>query len=433
MNIRGDVARGRRLEVILRVFNFVVAHTSNLTASSSFSASPPSQRRPRRHGSGCHRPGGDGGQARRGRSNASEAGRGGCSRRRPSRRRSRAVTLRPHRRRRRRRVERAGARRRRVERVLFHVRGYRGFERGWEARRGEEARGAGGADAANHSHHPAARGSRGRVLIPRPEAAAAIALTRSSSVTAASSPDTAVRIQASASDLPPPPSSPRVRPSYPRCAGESFPAPRRAPRLQRASRGGSNGRLAVTKLFDNLGDDRGQTPRRRCAHRGRDGANWRGFAAMLRFASENRLASEDTRSPVLGPMRFADSSRISFTASNAPARTFQLGSPISLINFSVIFPEMSARGKPPSAAAATDAPSVPSARTFLVPTIAGPTYGLRANSASSVLSCESLRSARASFSPRPRPACGGAENLASRGLARGVGHGERLLAPRDDE
>ena len=97
------------------------------------------------------------------------------------------------------------------------------------------------------------------------------------------------------------------------------------------------------------------------------------FAAMLRFASENRLASEGMRSPVLGPMRFADSSRISFTASTAAARTFQLGSPISLINFSVIFPEMSARGKPPSAAAETDAPSVPSARTFLVPTIAGPT------------------------------------------------------------
>ena len=281
VNIRADVARGRRLEVVLRVFNFVVAHTLK------FDGFPGQLPQPRlllsavrdEHGSGCHRPGGDGGQARRGRSNASDAGRAEAAprRRSSSRRRSRAVTLRPHRRRGRRRVERAGRGRRRVERVLLHVRGYRGFERGWEARRGEEARGAGGADAANHLvNHPAARGSRGCVLIPqarsrRGDRAHEVVLGHRGVVPGHRGQDPGERIGfAVAAHLP------REFDHLVRDVRESLAQPRRrAPRLQRASRGGADGRLTVTELFDNLGDETvAVTPLADgCAHRGRDGAN----------------------------------------------------------------------------------------------------------------------------------------------------------------
>ena len=272
-----------------------------------------------------------------------------------------------------------------------------------------------------------------KFLSARPDAAAATTLARSSSVTATSSPDTAVRIQASASDLPSPLIFPETESSTNLSAAGGRVLARPAAALHASSAPAAAARTDAL-LSPNCLTISGTSP-----------WPWRlsptagpiaaataptvasAFAARLRLASANLFASEGIRSPVLGAMRLADSARISFTASTAAARTFQLGSPISLISFSVILPETSARGKPPSAAA-TDVPSAAaSARTFRAPSTTGPTYGLRANSASNVLSWESLRSARKSFSPGPRPACMAPRTLPAADLHAGLDMARALL------
>ena len=68
---------------------------------------------------------------------------------------------------------------------------------------------------------------------------------------------------------------------------------------------------------------------------------------------------------MLGPTRQFAPAKISPTDSTAAARTFQLASPMSLTNLSVMRPEMSARGRLPP-----PPPPTPPEVAALAPTVA---------------------------------------------------------------